>query len=486
MGYLLGVDIGTTGTKSAIFSSDGQLIDKRYEQYPVYYPKEGYAEQDADDWWNALVSTVRSLVEKHPVDIQAMSLSTQGGCLVLLDGRYRPVHRAVSWMDRRALEISRLLTKEIAPHELYRSSGWPVTDGLFFPTIYWFKKVRQDVFSRARYFASTVDYINYKLTGRLCIDHTNLALNGFLDLGTERLSSRTLGIVGIDEKSVAEIVPSGTPIGTLTNEASGLLGLGQRVTVVSGAHDQYCANIGVGATDRGGCVLDAGTSWVLLAVSSRLYFSEEELTERQGLWGLVFPGIHPVRGKYGLMTVVPFGGGSLKWFSETFRGGASIENLTDEASSITPGCDGLLFVPVASSGSGRGAFVGVDMVHTKGHYSRAVLEGVALANRFNFEVLKKSGLKIERITMTGGGAKSRMWQQIVADILGVSVEIPEQKDPECLGAAVLAGLGAGVFTSIEDAVPSRAADKTAVVPIGENSNLYEKVYGDFVRFSNCL
>jgi xylulokinase len=486
MGYLLGVDIGTTGTKSALFSSDGQLIDKRYEQYPVHYPKEGYAEQDADDWWNALVSTVRSLVERHPVDIQAMSLSTQGGCLVLLDGRYRPVHRAVSWMDRRALEISPLLKKEITPNELYRLSGWPVTDGLFFPTLYWFKKARQDIFSRARYFASTVDYINCKLTGRLCIDLTNLALNGFLDLGKERLSSRTLGILGIDERSVAELVPSGTPIGTLTNEASDLLGLERRVTVVSGAHDQYCANIGVGATGGGECVLDAGTSWVLLAMSSRLYFSEEELTERQGLWGLVFPGIHPVKGMYGLQTVVPFGGGSLKWFGETFGGGASVENLTDEASCVAPGCDGLLFVPVASSGSGRGAFVGVDTVHTRGHYSRAVLEGVALANRFNFEVLKRSGLKIERITMTGGGAKSRLWQQIVADVLGVTVELTERKDPECLGAAVLAGLGVGVFNSIEDAIPSRLADKIAVVPIGEDSNLYERVYGNFVHFSNCL
>jgi xylulokinase len=486
MEYLLGVDIGTTGTKSAIYESNGTIVDKRYEQYPVYYPREGWAEQDADDWWHALVLTVRSLVGRHPVDIRAMSLSTQGGCLVLLDRNFHPVHRAVSWMDRRAREISQRLIKEIRPQELYRSSGWPVTNCLCFPTIYWFKRERPDIFNEARYFASTIDYLNYRLTGRFCIDHTNLALTGFLDLGTKGISCRTLDILGIGEKAIAQIVPSGTPIGTLTSEASELLGLRAGVIVVSGAHDQYCANIGVGATAKGSCVLDAGTSWVLLAVSGRLYFSRGKLSEGQGLWGIVFPGIHPLEGRYGLMAVVPYGGSSLTWFRDTFAKKESLEEFTEEASSVAPGCEGLLFVPVASSDSGRGAFVGVDTVHTLGHYKRSMLEGVALANRFNFEILQESGLEIERITMTGGGAKNLLWQQIVADILDVSVEIPDQKDPECLGAAILAGFGAGLFSSIEEAVPHCEAKKTAVEPIGGNSRQYQKLYEDFIRFSNYV
>jgi xylulokinase len=479
--YILGIDVGTTGTKSALFTMDGTLINKQYKSYPVMYPRQGWAEQTPEDWWNALVSTVRELISKGDAknSTVAMSLSTQGGCLVLLDKEFFPVYPAVSWMDTRAHETSALLTREIGPSELYRMCGWPVTEGLNFPTIFWFKQKRRELFKRAHYFASTIDYLSYRLTGRFCIDYTNLALTGFLDLEKREICERTIGIAGIKKENVAEIVPSGERIGELTENAARILGLNRDVIVVSGAHDQYCANIGTGAVSIGNCVLDAGTSWVLLAISDKLLFSEKKLSNDQGLFGLIFPGLHPASGKYGLMTVVPFGSNSLNWYRDTFRPDRSFEQLSNDALKVPCGSDGLLYVPIASSGSGRGAFMGIDASHTIDHYTRAVFEGVVLANRMHRKLIEDSGLKINSLAMIGGGARSSLWPQIVADVLEMPVDLPEQADSECAGAAILAGVGAGILTSLEEGCRSFASDKRKVLPIPDHAEMYEALYQEF-------
>jgi xylulokinase len=481
--HLVGIDIGTTGTKSALFGVDGTLIDKQYKQYPVLYPRQGWAEQNPEDWWDALVETVRALVSKNDAagSTVAMSLSTQGGCLVLLDNEFRPLCPAVSWMDTRAGETSGLLMREITPEELYRMCGWPVIQGLGFPTVFWFRQKKRELFNKARYFASTIDYLNYRLTGKFCIDFTNLALMGFLDLEKRDICEKTLGIDEIKRENIAEIVPSGKRIGTLTENAAYSLGLHKEVIVVSGAHDQYCANIGTGSVHIGNCVLDAGTSWVLLAISDRLQFSEKRLRENQGLFGLIFPGIHPASGKYGLMTVVPFGSNSLNWYRQTFRPDRSFEQLSDDAAKVTCGSGGLLYIPIASSRSGGGAFLGVDASHTIDHYTRAVFEGVVLATAIHRTLIEDSGLTINSMRMIGGGARSSLWPQIVADVLDMPVDLPEQRDAECAGAAILAGGGAGVVDSIEEGCMKFRTDGSTLTPVISHTEVYDKLYKEFER-----
>lgn len=171
--------------------------------------------------------------------------------------------------------------------------------------IFWFKEKQPELYENARFFASTIDYINYLLTGRFVIDYSNLALTMFLDLNKRDISDSALHIAGIDRSSVPEVLPSGQVIGKLTKEAAKKLGLSQDVVVVSGAHDQYCANIGAGAVDTGDCVLSAGTAWVLLATCDRLHFDEQSLSSG-GITQSIFPGIHPIKGKYGFMTSVPY------------------------------------------------------------------------------------------------------------------------------------------------------------------------------------
>jgi len=184
MKYLLGIDVGTAGTKSALFTEKGEFVDLACREYGLSYPNEGWVEQNPDDWWRALVDTAKDVTERNGCrkDVVALSLSTQGGALVLLDEKFHVLYPAVSWLDVRAEETANKLLQKISREELYRMSGWPITGGLNLPVVFWFREKRPELYRESRFFASTIDYINYLLTGRFAIDYTNLALTMFLDL----------------------------------------------------------------------------------------------------------------------------------------------------------------------------------------------------------------------------------------------------------------------------------------------------------------
>jgi xylulokinase len=475
MSYLLGIDVGTTGTKSALFSADGNLIDISYRHYGLSYPREGWAEQDAEAWWTAVKETVGDIVSrnKYASDISGMSLSAQGGALVLLDGNFRPLYNAVSWADSRARETQPEFEKKITERDLYRICGWAWMSGLNFPTIFWFREKKFSLFKKTRYFSSTVEYINRKLTGRFSIDYSNLALTEFLDIENKGWSDKLIEIDGIDRKNLPEIVVSGEAVGNLTKEASEELGLKKGIPVISGAHDQYCANIGAGAVNTGDCVLSCGTAWALLATSDRLYYDDKYI---------VHPGIHLLKDKYGLMTVVSSGGESLDWFRGSFAPGYSIKRLDEEAKGVQCGSGGLIFVPKTISKSGSASFIRIDTSHTFKHFMRSVFEGVAYANRRHFEIFSSLGLTIKKAIMIGGGAKSPIWPGIVADVSRIPVYVPEQKECACAGAAILAGVGCGLYSSIEEASKYFTGKRQRVIePVRENSAVYQELYRRFVE-----
>ncbi len=486
MNYLLGIDVGTAGTKSALFSEQGDLMDLAYREYGLFYPNEGWVEQNPDDWWRALVETVREITERNKCgkDVVALSLSTQGGALVLLDKDFHAVYPAVSWLDARAEETADKLLRKISREELYEMSGWPITGGLNLPVVFWFKEKHPELYQKSRFFASTIDYINYLLTGRFAIDYTNLALTMFLDLDKRDWSQKGLAITGLTRANVPEIVVSGQVLGKLSSDAARTLGLSDEVTVVSGAHDQYCASIGAGAVNTGDCVLSCGTAWVLLATCDRLYFDEQSLGGR-GITQSVFPGIHPVPGKFGLMTSVPFGGNSLKWFRDVMRPGHSFEMLDEAAAGVQPGSEGLAFVPISSSRSGKGAFLGIDGMHGEPHFVRAIMEGVSFVNRRHLAMIRHAGVQVKKLIMIGGGSKSSVWPRIVADTCNTRVVLPRITEAACAGAAVLAGVGSGLFGSIEEASVQIAGVKSIIKPVNDTVRLYTDRYKRFVEYLGC-
>jgi xylulokinase len=474
MKYLLGIDVGTNGAKSVLFDERGELRDISYRGYRVLYPREGRVEQPAEYWWRGLKDTVRELLARNDVrkDVIALSLSAQGGATVLLDSRFTPLRDAVSWLDLRAQETEHLLKKEITGEELQEISGWNLLFALSLPVLFWFRQRDPELFSRVGYVATTVDYMNHRLTGRFTIDPSSCAMTEMLDIERSDWSDRLLHLAGISRQQVPEIVPSGECIGTLTREAAEELSLPEEVAVIAGAHDQYCANIGSGAVQEGDCVLSTGTAWVLLATSDKL------LRDRKGL---IHPGPHLLAGKYGLMTAVSSAGDSLNWFQSSFENQSTLEQLSDEVRKVNPGSDGMIFIPKLTSKSQRASFLYVDTAHDRRHMARAVFEGVALANRRHIEAFREIGMQIENLIMIGGGARSSVWPGIVADVSGLPVYIPEQRESACAGAAVLAGVGSGVFTSIEEAVVHFAGEKVSIEPDVRNEAVYADAYERFLQ-----
>ena len=476
MEYLLGIDVGTNGTKSVLFTTEGRFVDMAYEGYELLYPREGWVEQRALDWWEALVATVRSLVEKHNASgrVKSLSLSAQGGATVLLDEKYQPIANAVSWLDMRAVEVQSLIKAQISEGELGSICGWNRLYCCNFPVVVWMREKQFGLFNRASYIASTVDFINQRLTGRFVIDYSNLALTEFLDLGKRDWSDGLLAIAGIERNNVADIVASGEEIGLLSSDAAEELGLKGKVRVVSGGHDQYCANVGAGAVHNGDCVLSSGTAWVLLATSDRLLQDDQ---------GLIHPGIHLMKNKFGMMSAVSSAGDSLNWFVRTFFPRQGLQKLDSKVGRVEAGSNGLIFVPKFIGNSRKSCFVHADTMHDSMHFARAVYEGVALANEHHMRAFARTGMKILKLHMIGGGARSPVWPQMVADISAVPVEIPEQKEAACAGAAILAGVGSGVFPSIEDAAALFTGKTERIEPDKNNSAVYGEAYE---RFASVL
>jgi len=479
MTHLLGIDVGTTAVKSALFTVDGGLVDIARLPCSVSHPREGWAEQDPDDWWNAVRETVNAVVSRHPgARIAAVSLSTQGGCLIPLDGAFRPLSPAVSWLDRRACEVADIVESSCGSDELYRTCGWGNTGGLGLPLVVWFREKRPDLFDRARYFASTADYLAARLTGRFALDYTNYAMTLFFDLAGADVSQRALACAGIGRGALPECLPSGRPLGALKDDVARELGLPEGVMLVSGAHDQYCASIGAGAVKTGDCVLSAGTAWVMVATAAGPLFDGAQT---------IHPCVHVLEGRYGLLTSVASGGDSLNWYRRTFRPDASFAALSEEALTVEPGAANPLFIPRFVSNSGNAAIVNLDRSHTAAHVTRAVFEGVALANRGHLETFARNGVNVNRLIMIGGGAGSAAWPRIAADVSKTPIVIPEQTEAACAGAAMLAGVGAGVYASLDEAQEAfHRGGGRSVAPHGGTTVIYDRLFETFMTMLDSL
>jgi xylulokinase len=512
MQYVIGIDVGTNSARAALFDGAGRLIDLHNRAYPLHYPRAGWVEQDPEDWWSALKECVRAVVVRNHCrnQVAALSLSTQGGPLLLLDAEYRPIRPAVSWLDTRAAETAEELKRIVPPADLYRSTGWSFYQGLSFPAVFWFSRKEPATLGKARYIGSAISYLNFRLSGRFATDPSNLALDEFLDMGKKGIWQRAVQTAGLSPDQLPEVVDSGVPLGELTSRAAAELGLEKAPLLVSGAHDQYCASLGAGAVRSGECVLSAGTAWALLATCGRLHFGSGpgsgrrdagydtgssgpgpgSRTESGGRTGSgsrtdsggssefaeVHPGVHPLPGKYGLMTSVPFGGNSLSWFRQAMRPESSFEELDREAEGVKPGSDGLMFVPVSCSGTGKGAFIDIEGVHGFAQFLRAIYEGVALANRSRLDLMNKTGVEVTNLIMIGGGAASRVWPAIVADTTGLPVTVPGMREAACGGAAVLAGAGSGIFPSAGEAAARISDDGSTVHPEPERQEQYEGLF----------
>jgi xylulokinase len=487
MDILLGVDVGTTGIKALAIRPDGTIAAERFTSYEISSPRPKWAEQNPDGWWAAFCSTVSDLLENdvQADSIAAIGLSGQMHTSVFLDADCRVIRPAILWCDVRTTSQCETITERVGFELLRDEASNPALEGFTAPKVLWLRENEPEHFQRLRRLLIAKDYIRYKLTGELATDVSDAAGTIMFNVKDRRWSQAILSALDIDPAILPPVVESHEVCGQVTPEAARLTGLRAGTPVVGGGADNACAAVGTGIIEEGTVQASIGSSGVVLAA-----LAEHRVDERMRLHCMN----HAAPGMWYLMGVMLTAGLSFKWFKEALcqdeirkareQSVDVYDILSGMAASAPPGAEGLLFLPYLSGertphadSDARAMFMGLSLRHTKAHMVRAVMEGVAFGLRDSLELVRTLGVEANNIVVVGGGAKSSVWRQIQADIFGRPVCRLEVADAAPFGAALLAGVGAGVFPTCADAVKQsvRKIDETA--PIPANTDRYEQFYG---------
>ncbi|MEW6578533.1 MAG: xylulokinase [Chloroflexota bacterium] len=476
MRTLLGLDVSTTGSKALLIDERGEVIASHTVSHPLSQPFPLWSEQDPADWWNGMVASIRAvLAQTGAADtIRAIGLTGQMHGLVCLDERDEVLRPAILWNDQRTQAQCDEITATIGASRLIQLTGNRALTGFTAPKILWVRKHEPEVYARIRHILLPKDYIRFQLTGDHHTDLAGAAGTLLLDVANRRWSGAVLDALDIPAAWLPKVHEGPQVTGVVSGEAAALTGLKAGTPVVGGGGDQAAQATGVGAVQPGIVALTVGTSGVVFAPLASYAYEPD---------GRLHAFCHAVPGQWHFMGVMLSAAGSLQWYRDTLAPGKDFGALTDEAGGAPPGCEGLLFLPYLTGERtphpdplARGAFVGLTARHTRAHLTRAVLEGVAFGLRDSFELIKASpaGL-INEVRVSGGGAKSPLWRQIMADVLGVPLVVAEAIEGAAYGAALLAGVGGGVWPDVQTAAIAAVKTGARVEP-GADAGAYEATY----------
>lgn len=482
--YLLGIDVGTTGTKTLLFSVSGKLLGHAYRAYGMSTPQVSYNEQNPQDWWDAVCQTVREVCSDQAIaqNVAAISLSLQGGTIVAVDKDFQPLRPAMVWSDNRCTAQKEAFLREVGPAStMYQKTGYRLDNGLPALEIRWMQDNEPELFQKAAMFLSVPDYISWKMTGIAAVDPSDAGINQLCDIRAGKYDPELLRFAGIKEEQLAPIVPSGEVIGPLTEEAAQALGLTTKTILVAGAHDQYAVALGAGATDAGCFSIGSGTSWVITAISDEPDFSS----------GLS-QAIAALPGKWGSLLSLSSGGVCMEWLRQITSGDQkpSYDEINQKVSQRRAAEDGLFFFPFSGKAGPserfqKGTFVGMDLSHDPYHLFRAVMEGVAFQTVWMMESFRTRPVE-GGIIFSGGGSKSPVWTQMVADIAGQPVRIPKVADLACVGAAILAGVGCGLYKDAAEGHSKLAVGDRILYPNPESVARYRRLYESYKKIAAAL
>lgn len=490
MKYLIGIDVGTTGTKALLFTETGRIVKTAYRGYGIVSDRPDYAEQEPSEWYRAAADTVRqcTAVLKDSFQITAISVSAQGGTTVAVDKDGIPVRRAVSWLDRRAKREAEELCRGKEQNYYYLNTGWRLNDGYNLAQIKWMKAHEPDLFEKTALFLSPLDYLNLRLSGKAVSDFTNEGITNLENLHSRDWDLSIFDDLQLLRSNLPQLEPAGTVIGKLTKAASLDLGLTEDTMVINGGYDQYCAALGLGAIYEGDVMLSTGTAWVLIAVTNRLVFDTDTFSS---------PCMHIIPDCFGVMASLETGGVSMDWFKDKVASCKDYKETYETMNTMIEergaGADGLLFYPHLAgttcpywSKNSRGAFVGLTLFHDRYHMARAVMEGVVYEICEVLDSYQKQGMKTQTIKLVGGASKSKVWTQMIADISGVSVEVYDNADAAAIGAGIIAAKGAGYYENFEQAADAFRQNVVCIEPNQEVHVLYKKIRQDYHSGFECL
>lgn len=498
MSVYLGIDIGTSGTKTLAIDHRGAILASATVEYPLYSPQPGWSEQDPADWWRASAESVRNVLAKAriaPTEVKGIGLSGQMHGSVFLDAQHQVIRPALLWNDQRtARECAEIEERAGGRSALIEMVANPALTGFTAPKILWLRNHEPQNFDRLAQVLLPKDYVRYRLTGEFATEVSDASGTLLLDVKNRCWSKELLNKLQLDAALLPKVFESVEVSGVLTAEAAAVLGLPAGVPVVGGGGDQAASAVGNGIVSRGAISATMGTSGVVFAHSDEVQIDP---------LGRVHTFCHAVPGKWHVMGVVLSAGGSFQWFRNQLgdmevatakaMGVDPYQLLSAEAEQAPAGSEGLYFLPYLTGERtphadpfARAAWIGLSLRHGKRHMARAVLEGATYAMRDCLEIIRGMQIPIEEIRLSGGGAKGAFWRQLQAEIYGQQVVTINAEEGPAYGVALLAATGTGEFSSIEEACESTISVVTRTDPDASHVARYNRCYPMYGKLYQSL
>ncbi len=454
---LIGLDIGTSGAKALLCDSHGKVLATAMAEYPLSTPYPLWSEQNPTDWWEGVRKALRNVLQQADIDgkqVQGLGLTGQMHGAVFLDKHDEVIRPALLWNDQRTAAECVEITERVGIQELIAITGNPALTGFQAPKILWLRNQEPGNYARLARVLLPKDYIRLKLSGIAATDASDAAGTLLLDLRTRNWSTAILGLLNIPNEWLPTVAEGPHVTGGLLSDIAAELGLPSGLPIIAGGGDNAAAAVGTGIVRQGVISSSIGTSGVLFAHADQITLDPQ---------GRLHSFCHAVPDKYHLMAVTLAAGGSLQWFRNTLRqlgvSDLSYDTLSSLAAEVPIGAEGLIFLPYLSGERtphldphARGGFIGLTTRHTIGHMARAIMEGVTYALRDGLEIMRSLGLPLGEVRATGGGGKSAFWRQMQADVYAAEVATLAAEEGPAYGAALLAGVGAGRFADVNDAV----------------------------------
>lgn len=493
MSYMMGIDIGTSGTRTVIVRPDGHVMAAATgDHQPMNMPKPGWAEQDPEDWWQAAIQSIRAALQSAGLsgsDIAAIGLSGQMHGVVLLDQLNSVLRPALIWCDQRSQEQCDWITQQVGAERLIQLVLNPALTGFSAPKLLWVRDHEPRIFERAAHFLLPKDFVRLRLTGDFATDVSDASGTLLFDVAHRRWSKEMLEALDLDASLLPKAYESPEITGVISRETALTTGLKAGTPVVAGGGDQAASAVGNGIVLPGLTSATLGTSGVIFT-----YTEAPKLDPK----GRIHTFCHAVPGKWHVMGVTQGAGLSLRWFREHLGAwetwyarqtdGDPYDLIIKEAEKIPPGSDGLLFLPYLMGertphldAQARGMWFGLTASHHRGHLIRSILEGVAFSLRDSLEIFDELTIPVERILASGGGSRNFLWRQIQADIYRRELVTLQESEGSAFGAALLAGVGGGLYASVPQSADEAIQVRERLAPQPAHSKIYDQYYDVYRR-----
>lgn len=480
---LLGIDIGTSSCKVAVFEDSGSLIASASEAYPMYYPAPGWVEQDPREWWDAVVCSVRRLLAVSKIDpkqIKGIGVDGQSWAAVAIDNKGSCLDRTPIWMDTRAAGICIEIERKIGADRIFKTSGNRMRPTYSTPKILWCKREHPDIYTNAAKFLQSNSFIVFKLTGVLSQDVSQGYGLHFFDNHTLKYDQSLAESFGIDLAKLPKLFQCAEIVGTVTAAAATETGLTAGTPVVAGGLDAACGALGAGVHKPGETQEQAGQAGGM-SICADFAASDPNLISSAH----VVPGVWLLQGG----TV---GGGSMRWLREELWPESDFDSLARLAADVPACSDGLIFLPYMAGerspiwrADAKSVFYGLSYSMKKANIVKAVMEGTAYSLEHNLRVAEKTGVEIGSLVSVGGAAKSAIWTQIKSDVTGRQIDVCSADSGTTFGAAILAGLGTGVLRNVDDILACNTRPLKTYTPNAKNHMLYQVGMDRYIKLLDC-